>query len=338
MVTQPKSPNQKIPANKMVEFLRKDLPRYFLLIATIMVALFFRGVQPKFLSFDNICSIVCSAALMGTLAIAVVIALASGEMNFSVGAQATIAAVVTGVLLDISDIPYLVAVAAGIVSAMLIGSIGIGLTLKFGVPSFIATLAVSTLADGFIKLLTGNKVFFSGNWKDSFTFLGQEYFGSIPVLMIVFFVIVLCSWILVDGTKLGRHIFAIGTNKVACKQVGIDIVKLKLTAFMISSAIAGLAGILSASRSYSISPTLGADMQMNAFAAAMLGGTFLRPGRFNIQGTVVAAILMTIIINGMFSTGADYSMRFFAQGFIFLVAVGVIALTRKEGLPGVKFG
>jgi len=328
---------KKTKSNKVTTFFGKELPRYFLLIATVAVALVFWGLQPKFMSLGNLSSIFSTSALIGIMAIAVVIALASGEMNFAVGAQATISAVVFAVLMDIRGMPILVALLLGIGASMIAGLIGIGLTLKFGVPSFIATLGVSTLATGFVKLLTGNKTYYSANWPKSFGFLGQGEIGPIPVIIIIFVLIVASAWILVDYTKLGRHIFAVGTNRNACRQVGIDNKKIKLIAFMISSALAGFSGILAASRNMNVLPTLGGSMMMSAFAVAMLGGTFLRPGRFNIQGTLVAALLTTIIQNGIFSTGTEYAARYFFQGIIFLIAVGFIALTRKEGLPGVKF-
>lgn len=329
--------DQASPKFNMGNLFRKDLPRYFLLIATVIVALVFWGLQPKFLTFENLGSIFCASSLMATMAIAVVVALASGEMNFAVGAQATIAAVVCGVLMNIPGMPYIVAVVAGLVVAMIVGALGIGLTLKIGVPSFIATLAVSSLATGFIKLLTGNKTYFSTKWGADFAFLGQGYIGKIPMLVIIFFLIVGISWFFIDYTKLGRHIFAVGTNKNACRQVGINNKKIKFIAFMISSALAGLSGILSASRNMTIPMTLGSGMMMNAFAIAMLGATFLRPGRFSIQGTAVATLLTIILQNGIFSTGTEYAARYIFQGAIFLIAVGFIALTRKEGLPGVKF-
>lgn len=324
--------------NTKPNFLRKELPRYFLLIVTILVAIVFWIVQPKFLTFENVINIICASALTGTMAISVVIALASGEMNFAVGSLATMAAVIYGKLLETKGMPMPVAILGGVIVVMLFGMIGIGLVLKAGVPSFIATLGLSTLINGVMKYLTNNKIYFSVDWPDSFKYIGQAFIGKIPVLVIVFIVIVILAWLLVDETKLGRHIFAVGTNKVACRQVGIDNKKIKLIAFMISCALAGLSGILYASRDYNVHPQLGSGMQMEAFAAAMLGATFLRPGHFNIQGTVVAVFLMTLIQNGIFSTGAIYASRYFFQGIIFLVAVGFIALTRKEGLPGVKFG
>jgi len=338
MDNQSQQPKQNLKKNKKNEFFRKELPRYFLLLVMIIVSIAFWIAQPKFLTFENVINIICATALTGTMAISVVIALASGEMNFAVGALATLAAVVFGKFLDMKGMPMPVALLGGLVAVMLFGLIGITLVLKAGVPSFIATLGLSTFANGVIKFLTNNKIYFSVDWPESFKFLGQAFVGKIPVLVIVFMVIVVGAWILVDQTKLGRHIFAVGTNKVACRQVGIDNKKIKLIAFMISCALAGLAGILSASRDFNIHPQLGAVMQMEAFAAAMLGATFLRPGHFNIQGTVIAAIMMTLIQNGIFSTGSEYASRYFFQGIIFLLAVGFIAMTRKEGLPGVKFG
>ena len=114
--------------------------------------------------------------------------------------------------------------------------------------------------------------------------------------------------------------------------------KIKIIAFIICSLVCGFAGIMASSKTSNVMNTLGSGIMMDAMASAMLGATFLRPGRYNVQGTVVAAVLTAIISNGItFCAYPDYVQNI-VNGIILLLAVGYIAMTRKEGLPSVKMG
>jgi ribose/xylose/arabinose/galactoside ABC-type transport system permease subunit len=132
--------------------------------------------------------------------------------------------------------------------------------------------------------------------------------------------------------------FAVGANRSASEQVGIKVNYIKIFGFLLSSAVAAFAGILMASREYKVWPSMGSDKLMTAVAIAMLSATFLRPGRFNIQGVLVAALFVTMIENGVRLVGAPFEVRYLAEGLTFLFAVGFIARTRKGGLPAVQFG
>ena len=131
---------------------------------------------------------------------------------------------------------------------------------------------------------------------------------------------------------------AVGNNPNCCKQVGINVRRIKIIAFIMCSVVCGFAGILSASKTNNVMFTLGSGIMMDAMASAMLGATFLRPGRYNIQGTVVAALLTAIISNGITFSGYPDYIKDIINGIILIIAVGYIAMTRKEGLPSVKMG
>ena len=107
--------------------------------------------------------------------------------------------------------------------------------------------------------------------------------------------------------------------------------------FLLCALLCGIDGILTSSQVLSVSPTLGQDVLMDAMAATMMGATFLRVGRYNIQGTVVAALLLTVIQNGITSVGAPNFVEDIVTGTILIISIGVIAMTRKEGLPSVTF-
>ena len=157
-------------------------------------------------------------------------------------------------------------------------------------------------------------------------------------MALVFILLAVVLWFIMDKTKLGTYIQAVGNNPNCCKQVGINVRRIKIIAFIMCSVVCGFAGILSASKTNNVMFTLGSGIMMDAMASAMLGATFLRPGRYNIQGTVVAALLTAIISNGITFCGYPDYIKDIINGIILIVAVGYIAMTRKEGLPSVKMG
>lgn len=315
------------------------ITKYFLLIADILLIIFFGIMRPGFLQVSNLLDILATAALVGTMGLGASIVMMVGEMNFGVGAEATIAAAMLGWILGKGNVSiYIVGVLIVLLFIALMGIIDSTFGVIIGVPAFIATLAISKINDGFVNLLTESKTMYYSNWPASFKFLGQGKIGPIPVLAIVFVIIAFTLWFIIDKTKLGSHIQAVGNNKSCCKQVGINVTKVKIIAFVITSLVCGFAGILCCSKTNNVQATLGSGIMMDAMAAAMMGATFLRPGRYNVQGTVVAAILTAIISNGItFCRYPDYIQNI-VNGIILLIAVGYIAMTRKEGLPSVKMG
>jgi ribose transport system permease protein len=333
-------PKTEEGGNSMLKkFFTEQFSKYFLLIATFVLLIGFSIIQPKFLSGITVLSIFTTAALSGTLAIGMMYALIVGEMNFAIGAQATVAAAIVGSLMAIKGFPYPVAILCGVAFPLLMGLIGIVLNIKIGVPTFIATLSLAPFANGLTIIFTNNKVFYSDNWPNTaIGVIGQKMIGPVPLLVIVFFVIVIITWILLDYTRFGRYMFAVGTSRTASMQVGINVNRIKIIGFLVSSVIVAFAGIMIASREYKVWPSMGDESMMEAIAIAMLSATFFRPGRFNIQGVLVASFFVTAIYVGIRMIGAPLEIRYLVQGVTFILAVGFIARTRKEGLPAVQFG
>lgn len=317
----------------------ENVTKYFLLIADVLLIIIFGIMRPGFLQMSNLLDIVATASLVGTMGMGASIVMMVGEMNFGVGAEATLTAAMLGWILGKEYVP--VYVLAVLIVLLLIGLVGVvdsyfGVIL--GVPAFIATLAISKINDGFVNLLTENRTMFYNNWPPQFKWIGQGKIGPIPVSAVVFAIIALLLWFMMDKTRLGAYIQAVGNNQTCCRQVGINVRKIKIIAFIICSLVCGFAGIMAASKTSNIMSTLGSGIMMDAMASAMLGATFLRPGRYNIQGTVVAALLTAIISNGITFCGYPDYIQNIVNGIILLIAVGYIAMTRKEGLPSVKMG
>ncbi len=292
--------NNEVAATKKKHKVGESITKYFLLIADVLLIIVFGLIRPGFLQVSNLLDILSTSALVGTIGLGASIVMTVGEMNFGVGAEATLTASILGFVLGKGNVSvYVIGVLIALLFVCLIGVIDSWLGVIVGVPAFIATLALSKINDGFVNILTEGKTMFYSNWPDSFKWLGQGYIGPIPVMAVAFVIIALLLWFLMDKTKLGSNIQAVGANASCCKQVGINVKKIKIIAFILCSLVCGIGGIMASSKTNNVTNTLGSGIMMDAMAAAMLGATFLRPGRFNVQGTVVAAVLTAMVLHSV---------------------------------------
>lgn len=316
---------------------KKEFTRFFLVIALFVFVIFFYCFNPRFLTYMNIMNILREMSVMATLSMSAMFVLMVGELNFGIGAEATMAASLLGTLLASQILPgYTLCFVAVLVLMMAVAWLNSRLTCYLRIPAFIATLAASKLWDSAIYKMTGGKTFFSTKWGDVFTTIGQGYTGPIPNLVIGLVIMTAIAWILLEKTRLGRHIQAAGGNAVSATQVGIPVRRVKCVAFFLATLYASVAGIFLSSKTGNITPLMGSNMMMDAICSAMLGATFWRIGRYNIPGTLVAACMMAVISNGLTTMGAADWVQFVLQGIMLTIAVAYIAITREEGLPGVK--
>lgn len=318
----------------------ENVAKYFLLAADILLLVIFTALNPRFASVMNLSDIIGQASMIGIMGIGATIIMMVGEMNFGIGAEATVTAALLGYMLGNGRMNlYVLGLLIALTVICVIGYLNAVFGVMLGVPAFIATLALSKIWDGATSWLTDNKTMYDSSWPKVFTFLGQyRIFGVFPMTAVCFIVVAVIAWFIIDKTKLGEQIQAVGNNAKCCRQVGINVRRVKIIAFILCSLIAGFSGIVASSKTGNVVNTLGSSLMMNSMAAAMMGATFLRPGRYNIQGTVVAALLTAIIKNGIKFNGYPDAIQNIVNGVILLVAVGYIAMTRKEGLPSVKMG
>lgn len=322
-------------SNKIISF----ISRYFLLVADVILIIVFGVCKPAFFQMRNMLDIAATASLIGIMSIGVSMVLMVSELNFGFGAEATLVAAILGWMLGEGYIGnYVLALLIALACACVIGFANSFFAVKLGVPAFIATLALSKLWDAAVNYVNGGKNMYYHTWPETFSFLGQGYIGSIPISVIAFAVVAILMWFILDKTKLGIRIQAVGNNPNCCRQVGINVKKTKTIAFVLCSLICAFSGIIASSKTGSVSVTLGSGMTLDAIAAAMLSATFMRPGRYNIQGAVVAAFLMAIIQNGCTFCGLPAAVQDLCNGAILLMAVAYIATMRKGGLPSVKVG
>jgi len=315
------------------------LVNYFLLIVLVVVtAVFIIAGGKGFLSGTMLINILRSTSTLGVVGVGLTVIWGAGEMDFSIGTECTAGAVICGMLLMNDNFnSYPLAVLCSVVLVGLMGLCNALLTLKLHIPSFIATLGMSTIVGGILKLWTNNSVVYSKNWPDAFTAFTRVSILKIPVIFWLFMAISIGGYIFLEKTRTGRYIGSAGINATACKQVGINVNKVKTIAFVTCAAIVGFGGVMYASVVNSVSPSSGVNV-LDGICIVLMGATFLKGGQANILGTVLAALLMAILSNGLTFLGMPEYAKDILQGIIIAVAVSAIAIKKKGTLPTVSFG
>lgn len=318
----------------------QGLTKYFLLIAVLIVTVIFGLFSNNFFSLNNIMTILKSSCVVILLSLGMMIVMNAGEINFAVGAQMTLASAVIGRLLASTTFHnYPLAAAAAILVTLLSGALCALLVVYVRVPAFIATIGAQTLLDSFTRILTNNTNLFSNDWDAQFTMLGQTVvFGVLPLAVVIVAVIAVAVWFLLEKTKYGRIFFSVGRNSVASAQVGIHCGTVKTAAYLLCALLAAIAGILQSSIANSVDISTGSGYLLTAISSGVLGATFLTPGKYNVPGTVIAAMINVVCRIGVVSMGVSNYTTDLLQGGILLIAVALIAIISEDGLPAVSFG
>jgi ribose transport system permease protein len=303
------------------------------LIALIVV---FSLASPNFFKFQNMVAILIATAVTGILAVAVTFVIITAGIDLSIGTLMTFCAVIAGVFVTMWHLPVLVGVVAGILMGGVVGLISGTLISKLKIPPFIATLGMMYVAKGLSLIISGLRpVYF--NDTPSFALIamgsvtGEIVPGfSIPNAVIIFFAVALIAGFLLNRTILGRYTFAIGSNEEAVRLSGVNADRWKTIVYMVSGLICGVAGIVIAARLNSAQPALGQGYELDAIAAAVIGGTSLSGGEGTILGTVIGAFVMSVLSNGLRILSVPQEWQTVMTGVIVIFAVYADILRRRR--------
>lgn len=309
------------------------LSRTWLLIFTILLGLVVGLVEPSFFHLSNLMSVLSTACLTGIASCGLVYVQATGELDFSTGAVMSWSATVLVVLLHkgvVDNFPTAAAIA--VLSCLLVGLMNAFFHISLGIPAFLATLASANIMKGLALLLSNNTTIYKGNWDSQvFTFLGQHRIGGIiPMSFIVFAIVAVVNIFVLEKTKLGKTLYAVGGNNKACNYVGINVTKNKIIAFLICALLCGLSGIVQASVTNGGGPQSGDSFQMQTILVCILGSTFIKKGITNIPGALIGSILVTMVANAITLIGANTFWQNASQGLVLLLGVLVNVLIRKH--------
>lgn len=315
------------------------LTKWFLLFALVASAFIFGIIQPRFFNTNNIMEMLRTSSVVGIMALGGILCWSTGDSDFAIGSRCSLGAAVAGAMMVVCDpslypVAIVLAVMAGLLSGWLTGVC----VVNIGIPSFIATLGISEVINGFVKIMTNDTTLYSANWGSTFIAMGQGYvFGIIPIPVVIFLVLSVIVMVFLLHTRTGHYIYAIGANKTASLQVGVPVNRIKRLAFTLCGGLSAFAGVILASQINSVKLTMGTDLKMPAIVTTILSAAFLTPGRYNVPGAIVAAVLMTMVQNGVITCGGSFYTKDVIQGVILLVALAFIAVVREDGLPDVTF-
>ncbi|QIE43852.1 ABC transporter permease [Meridianimarinicoccus aquatilis] len=277
-----------------------------------------------FLNPNNLLNIVRQTAMIAVMAIAMTFVLSAGEIDLSVGAVAGLASVTTAMAIDVGGLFF--GVAAGLATGIAVGVFNGLLTTRIGIPSFLTTLAMMGIAKGVAMWVSDTSAVPIIEPAYSWLFGGGSI-GIIPVLLIWMVVLGVIGHFVLKRTSFGRRVLATGGGETAARYSGIDTSSIKFRVLIVSSMAAALAGMLYAGRLQSGRFQLGEGDELSVIAAAVLGGTSLFGGYGTVIGTIVGALMIGLINNGLILMGLEFSQQLIARGGIIILAV---ALSQKR--------
>jgi len=325
--------NQKSSNNKLAMNLLKG--RTFIVLIVLLI--FFSFKADNFLSISTLMIVAKHVALYGILAIGMTYVIITGGIDLSVGAVAGLSGMIAGGLINEGlvlkifgvtlyfNVPAIVLIAA--ILGALIGVINGVIITKFNVAPFIATLGMMYVARGFAMIRSNGATFSNITGKEALGNTGFEIFGRnvpgtlIPVGVIILVIIAVIAAVILKKTPFGWHVFSIGGNERAAKLSGIKVNKVKIMVYAFSGFCAAIVGIIASSQLVAAHPATGESWEMNAIAAAVLGGTSMAGGAGTIGGTIVGAFVIGVINDGMVMCGVSEFWQMVIKGLVIVLAV-----------------
>ncbi len=287
-------------------------------LVALCVVIAFRS--DSFLTYENIMNVLRQSAQNIFIASGMTIILIAGGIDLSVGSVVGLVGVMVGTMVN-DGMPILLAVGICLVVGALMGTFNGMILSRTTLPPFIVTYALMTILRGGIYVYTGGTTVRIDD--RSFIAVGTGYTLGIPNPVWYMAVILAIVYLILNRTKLGRHIYAIGGNEKAAEFSGIDVKNVRLFVYVFSGIMAAVAGIVLAARSYSGQPTAGTGAEMDAIEACVLGGCSMAGGYGFIGGTIIGALIIAIMNNGLNLMRIDSYWQMVAKGVIVLIAVYV---------------
>lgn len=314
--------------------LKEQLQQFLAFASLIVLVIFFSVANENFLTFSNISGVLLSTAVIGILAVGTTFVIITGGIDLSIGTGMTLAAVMTGVLLTNMGLPLVVGVLGGILTGAAMGFInGFNVSI-LGIPSFIATLAMMLIAQGLALVISGTApIYFNETPGFTDISLGSLVPGfALPNAVLILFMLAAVAWVLLSKSIIGRYTFSIGSNEEATRISGIDVRKWKILIYTLAGCFTGIAGVVLAARLNSAQPALGLGYELEAIAAVVIGGTSLQGGKGSIVGTLIGALIMSVLTNGLRIMSIPQEWQTVVVGIVILIAVWTDILRRgKEG-------
>lgn len=306
------------------------LSRYGVVVAFLVVIAVFSIAKPQvFPTWSDAQSILTIAAPSAILAVALTVVLAMQDFDLSFGSMVGLGGGAAVALMTIHHFAWPAALVIAIAFGAAVGIVNGVLIAFLNGPSFIITLALGTVLTGIEYAFTHQTTVFSGIAQGYIDIAAQSYFLGLNNQIWIAVIVSILLWILLDGTEIGRYMYAIGGNPEAARLSGIRTRLLRLFGFVIVGVSAAIVGILLTSQGGSYTPDVGSSYLLPAYAAAFLGAACFRPGQFNVPGTLIGVLLLGTIQTGLTILNLQTYLINLVQGAILIVAVLLGRLGRR---------
>ena len=306
------------------------LQKYGIVFVLILMIIGLSIAEPAFLSSSNIFNVLTQSSIFGIMALGLTFVIISKGIDLSVGSVLAFAGVVAASLgqaatatgkyyPQLGEMPVIVPILAALAIGSLCGGVSGFLIAKTRIPAFIATLGMMTVARGMALIYTSGKPV--STLIPSLTLLGGKVFNVIPIPVIIYFIMIVISSVLLNKTRFGKNVYAIGGNITAAEVSGVNVSKNLIGIYAYSGLLAGLAAVVFAGRVGSVHPGAATGYELTAIAATTIGGTSHSGGIGTIWGAFVGALVLAVMRNGLTLLGVDAYWQQVTEGVIIVVAV-----------------
>lgn len=286
-------------------------------------------VSPVFATPENLFNIALQSSINALLAFGMTFVILTAGIDLSVGSLLALSGAIAAGLMVTAGVPWPLAALCGLAAGTLLGAAnGLAVTV-FRIPPFIATLGMLSIGRGLTQLYTGGRPF--TGLDPNFNALGQGELGPVPIPVVIVVLSVVLGWIVLRFTAFGRQIYAIGSNPEAARLSGIPVRAILVAVYAISGLFAGLAGLVTTARLSSAQPTAGLGFELDAIAAVVVGGMSLSGGSGSIVRTLIGALLIGVLNNGLNLLNVDPFVQPVVKGLVILVAVGLDQFRARGG-------
>lgn len=310
------------------------LERYGLVVLFVLVLVYFAVTTDPFATQANFRAIVGNNSVLAIAALAAIIPLVGGQFDLSVGSVLGITSIAAAAALSRFDLPVPAAMLVGVGLGALIGFANGLLIAKVGVNAFITTLGSATVIGGIVQWYTGGQSIVTGI-PASLTNLGSGTWFGLPRTLFFLVAVALVVFYVLSYTPYGRYLHSVGSSPQSARLTGLPVPRIVMLSFVLSGTLAGVAGVLQVARSGLANPQIGPNFVLPALAAAFLGATTIRPGRYNVPGTVLAVFFLAATVSGLTLSGVEPWVEPAFNGTALIIAVAMsTVIARHRGGAG----